>query len=102
VFRVLGCTAGLGLAFSPSVNLLFRYRDYAFLWRLVVLISAGHALLTSWSVRNWHAIGAAVGLTVSTSLLNVTIYLRSRRLASLEARQTVRPPMLQEPFRKAA
>jgi O-antigen/teichoic acid export membrane protein len=84
VFRVLGCTAGLGIAFSPFVNVVFRYRDYAFLCLLVTSITILSVPLGGWLIRDWHAIGAAVWVFTSSSLLNLTIYIRARCLMRTE------------------
>jgi O-antigen/teichoic acid export membrane protein len=80
VFQMLTISIVVGLAFSPYVNLLFRYGDFSF---LVALASADLVLdvgLNILLIPTFHSMGAAMALCIAIGTMNFLVYLRARAL----------------------
>jgi O-antigen/teichoic acid export membrane protein len=80
VFRMLCVSSVIGLAFSPYVNLLFRYREFGFLLALVAAIFVLEVALGVLFIPRFHALGASLALCVATGTQNFVVYLKARKL----------------------
>ena len=85
VFRVLASGLSIGIFCSPAINLLFRLRDYQFLFRLVaVLLVISVPLISGLVTTELGVLGAAMGATISVACLNVSIAWRAWKLLTGE------------------
>jgi O-antigen/teichoic acid export membrane protein len=80
VFRVLTISTVIGLMYSPYVNLLLRYNDFAFLFGLVSAALVLDVGLNALFIPRLHAMGAALALCVSSGTMNFLVCLRARAL----------------------
>lgn len=78
VFRVLASGLSVGILCSPAINLLFRLRDYQFLFRLVTgLLLLSGPLISALISIGQGALGAAAGATLIVACLNLSIAWRA-------------------------
>ncbi len=103
VFRVLASGLSIGIFCSPAINLLFRLRDYQFLFRLVaVLLVISGPLIGGLITTELGVLGAAMGATISVACLNMSIAWRAWKLLTGEEAVIHVIPALDNAARSAA
>jgi O-antigen/teichoic acid export membrane protein len=80
VFRILAVSSIVSFAFSPHVNILFRFERYQFLFVLICCMLLVHLGLNTWLVGRMGVRGAAVANLISYALFNGLTWLKSRQL----------------------
>lgn len=91
-FRVLCASAIVSFAFSPHVNLLMRFERFKFLLGLILAALATHIVVSATLIPMHGALGAAISMSISTAIVTVSIYLKSRKLiASNLASGSIQP-----------
>jgi O-antigen/teichoic acid export membrane protein len=82
VFQAMCVVSVIGLAFSPYVNLLLRYGDFAFLLGLAMAMFVLDLGLNALLIPRFHALGAAASLCATTGTMNYLVYRKARALVA--------------------
>ena len=91
-FRVLCASAVISFAFSPYVNLLMRFGNFAFLLILILIALLIHTAVSALLIPPYGAVGAALSVLVSAATVTISIYIKSRKLiASRMTNEGIQP-----------
>lgn len=102
VFRILASGLSVGILCSPAINLLFRLRDYRFLFRLVSVLLVLSGPVIAALIGSLGALGAATGATVIVACLNLSIAWRTWSLLRNERTELHALPSVMTAARSAA
>ena len=84
VFQIFSISSIISVAFSPHVNFILKCERFRFLFVLMTVCLLINILLNVTLIPKYNALGAAAATTFSYALLNVTIYLKAKKLISRE------------------
>lgn len=83
-FRVLCGSVAVSFALSPHINVLFRAKDFAFMfWTMAVGLTMS-ALVMALFISRLQGVGAAWGVLLGFGAINLTVFARSRSLRRVQ------------------
>lgn len=80
IFQILAISSYLSFIFSPYANILFKYRESRFLFRLYFSSFLIYIFIAPFIIHEFSVVGLAILSLITWFLLNFFSYLKSRKL----------------------
>ena len=80
IFQILAFSAYLSFSFSPYANVLFKYRESKFLFKMYFTLFIIYVLISPFIIIQYNIVGLAIFSLISWFILNFTTFIKSKKL----------------------
>ena len=83
IFQILAFSAYLSFSFSPYANVLFKYRESKFLFKMYFTLFIIYVLISPFIIIQYNIVGLAIFSLISWFILNFTTFIKSKKLMKI-------------------